>query len=82
MPLALRIGLAIATLLTTLFLLGLAIFALTVPYWGLFVTCLFVAAGFGVFNYMDIKYFLNLKKVATPATTEPAATTTTTPPHE
>lgn len=57
MPPVLRIILAIATLLTTLFLLGLAIFALTVPHWGLFFVCLFLAAGFGYFDYADYKHF-------------------------
>lgn len=57
MPIALRIVLAIATLLTTLFFLGLLVYALGIGSWGLAITCLFLGSGFGYFNYMDYRFF-------------------------
>jgi hypothetical protein len=65
MPIALRIVLAIATLLTTLFLLGLGVYGLVTGSIGLAITCLFMGAGFGYFDYIDYRFFFMKKTVAT-----------------
>lgn len=65
MPIALRIVLAIATLLTTLFLTGLFVYALFIAQWGLAITCLLLSLGFGYFDYMDYKFFFVKKPVVT-----------------
>jgi hypothetical protein len=56
-----RIVLAVLTLLTVLALLGFAVFALTIPHVGLFIVCLMLAAGFGVFSYRDYVFFFGGK---------------------
>ncbi len=61
MLVALRIVLSIATLLTSLFMLGLSIYGLVVQQWILTVVCLFLTAGFGYFNYIDYKFFFTPK---------------------
>lgn len=58
---ALRIILAIATLLTTLAMLAFAIYGLTIPHIGLAVVCFTLAAGFGLFVYHDYQYFFGSK---------------------
>jgi hypothetical protein len=61
-----RILFAVLTLLTALAMLGLSIFALTIPHVGLFVTCLALTAGFGLFVYHDYQYFFGVKKDESP----------------
>ena len=48
---------AIVTALVVLSMLGVSIFALTIPHWGLFGSCLAIAVIFGIMSYRDIKYF-------------------------
>lgn len=54
---ALRLFFAIITLLTCLLMLGLSVWALTVPIIGMAIVCFMLAAGFGLFVYMDYKFF-------------------------
>lgn len=61
MPEVLRIVLAILTLLTALAMLGLTVFALTIPHLGLFVVCLLLTAGIGYFSYRDYLRFFGKK---------------------
>jgi len=56
-----RVVIAVATLLTTLAMLGLSVFALTLPHFGLFFTCLLLTGGFGYFSYRDYKFFFGKK---------------------
>jgi hypothetical protein len=60
----LKIILAGATLLTTLATLGLTVFALTIPHWGLFATCLALTLMFGLFVRNDYAYFFGKKNDA------------------
>lgn len=60
----LKIILAGATLLTTLTALGFAVFALTIPHWGLFATCLALTLMFGLFVRNDYAYFFGKKNDA------------------
>lgn len=63
---ALRIVLAIFTLLTVLAMLGLSVFALTIPHLGLFVVTLILAAGIGYFSYRDYLRFFGKKTTDEP----------------
>ncbi len=53
--------LAIATLLTTLAMLGLTIFGLTIPHWGLAISCFALTIMFGLFVRNDYYYFFQKK---------------------
>lgn len=57
----LRIVLAIFTLLTVLAMLGFAVFALTIPHFGLFAVTLILAVGIGYFSYRDYLRFFGKK---------------------
>lgn len=54
-----RVVAAVVTALVTLFMLGLIIFAATIPHWGLFVSCLLLAIAFGFMSVNDVKYFFS-----------------------
>lgn len=62
---ALKIVLAVATLFTTLGMLGLAVWGVTASQWGLALTCLLLAGGFGYFSYRDYKFFFGAKNGST-----------------
>ena len=47
----------ILTVLTALVMLGLTIFALTIPHWGLFVTCFLLTGAVGFFLRNDYYYW-------------------------
>lgn len=53
---------AIVTLLVCLGMLGTAIWALTLPHFGLFAVCLMIAAIFGVMSYFDYKKYFGKKE--------------------
>jgi len=53
---------ACATLATALAMLGFTVFALTIPHWGLFATCLLLTVGMGFFVRNDYYYFFQKKK--------------------
>lgn len=62
MNLALRIVLAIATLLTTLCMLGLGIWSLVSGKPALLtIVCAMLSAGFGLFVYHDYQFFFGKK---------------------
>lgn len=64
---ALRVVLAIFTLLTVLAMLGFAVFALTIPHLGLFVVTLVLAVGIGYFfSYRDYQRFFGKKTTNEP----------------
>jgi hypothetical protein len=52
-----RIVTAILTLLFTLGLLSLTVFALTIPSWPTAGICLLLSAGFGLFVWHDYQFF-------------------------
>lgn len=54
----------ILTVLTALAMLGLTIFALTIPHWGLFVTCLSLTGVVGFFVRNDYYYWFKKDEVA------------------
>jgi hypothetical protein len=63
----LRIVLAIFTLLTVLAMLGFAVFALTIPHFGLFAVTLILALGIGYFfSYRDYLRFFGKKTTDEP----------------
>lgn len=64
----LRIVLTVLTVVSTLGMLGLSIFALTIPHFGLFAVCLIIAGGLGFFCVRDAQFFLAKKNA--PATPE------------
>lgn len=61
----LRIILAVLTLLSALGMLGLSIFAITIPHIGLSLTCFVLAVGLSLFCYRDFQFFFG-KKTTTP----------------
>ncbi len=52
-----RIALAIATLMTTITMIGLAIFAISTAKWSVFFVCAMLALSFGILNIIDYEYF-------------------------
>jgi predicted RND superfamily exporter protein len=56
-----RIIIAVVTLLFTLAFLGLTIWSLTIPHFGMAVVCLALTAGFGLFVHHDYKHFFGVK---------------------
>lgn len=56
-----KIIVAVATLLTTLAMLGFTIFGLTIPHWGLTITCLALTILLGFFVRNDYYYFFQKK---------------------
>jgi hypothetical protein len=64
----LRILLAILTLLTTLAMLGFAIFGVVVHQWLLVVVCAALTGMFGIFVYHDYQYFFGAKNATTTTT--------------
>lgn len=62
----LKIFLSIVWLLVTLSMLALAVFAIINMYWGLMVVCLMLAGAFGVFVYLDYKFFFVTPKTVSP----------------
>ncbi len=61
MPKAIKIITAIATLLTGVTTLGFTVYALTIPHWGLFATCLLLTGFIGFFVRNDYAYFFGKK---------------------
>jgi len=61
-----RVLVAVVTLLLTLGMLGLTVFAFTIPHFGMAAVCFLIAIGFGVFVVHDYKHFFGAKKDETP----------------
>lgn len=52
---------AVISVLVVLGMIGLAIFAATIPHWGLLAVSILLAIGFSVFVYFDARYFFGPK---------------------
>jgi heme A synthase len=61
----LKIIIAIATLLTTLAMLGVTIYGLTIPHWGLVISCFALTILLGFFVRNDYYYFFQKKDDST-----------------
>lgn len=61
MPKTLKIIVSILTVLTGLAMIGFAVFALTIPHWGLFAVCLVLAGFVSLFVRNDYYYYFGKK---------------------